>query len=105
MDAMVPIERLLARPIFPRAISDPKCDNEANKPRCTMVSVDRAHSEVIPMGRWKAWMEAMNAIVRSLFVLLILLTLSACSTTVPFDKVCGTYRVSYPFGTEILKLE
>jgi hypothetical protein len=68
-------------------------------------SFSRANDpEVFPAGVYKKWVEIMNAIVRSFVVLVSLLALIACSMAVPFDNVCGAYRASDPFGTEILRL-
>jgi hypothetical protein len=47
----------------------------------------------------------MKNILRGYFIaILVTALLMGCSINVPLEKVFGTYRVSYPFGKEILTL-
>lgn len=46
----------------------------------------------------------MDTFTRSLVFVSIVFTLVGCSTNVPLGKVYGTYKASYPFGTETITL-
>ncbi|MFP5239404.1 MAG: hypothetical protein ACLGQW_06205 [Acidobacteriota bacterium] len=47
----------------------------------------------------------MNTKITSIVVALATVMLVGCSDKVPIDKVYGTYKTSYPFGTETIILQ
>ena len=47
----------------------------------------------------------MNTRITSIVVALATVMLVGCSNTVPIDKVYGTYKTAYPFGTETIVLQ
>jgi len=46
----------------------------------------------------------MYKLARYLFAVSVVMTLIGCSTDVPLNKVYGTYKASYPFGSETITL-
>jgi hypothetical protein len=46
----------------------------------------------------------MYTIARCLILILLTVALIGCAINVPLKKVYGTYRASYPFGTETITL-